>query len=135
MSERYVYAEEEGFFVDMEQTDPDNPELGTELLTGDVLELLNGLEAALANAKSGIGQNETLRDHQDSKWYHVGRAGMCEELSMRILNWAGDAYKRGDDEKAKLHRNLAEMIKENEKQERKDQAKFEKLMEEAANEQ
>lgn len=131
MSERYVYDEEEAFFVDMEGTDPENPELGTELMTDEVLALLNGFEAAI---KSGIEQNEKLVDHRDSKWYHVGRAGMCAELHMRIINWAGEAFKRGDDKSAELYRTLAERIKENEKQERKDQEKFEKLMEEASEE-
>lgn len=55
-NKRYLYNEEEAFFVDMEQTDPDNPELGTELTTGDVLDLLNGLEAALADAKNELSK-------------------------------------------------------------------------------
>lgn len=44
MSERYAYSEEEGFFVDMAQSDDDRPDLGTELFTSEVLELLNDPE-------------------------------------------------------------------------------------------
>lgn len=55
-SNRFAYDEEEEFFVDMEQTDPDHPELGTELTRGDVLDLLNGLEAALADAKNELSK-------------------------------------------------------------------------------
>ncbi len=41
--ERYAFSPEEGFFVDMHNPDPDDPELGEELLVQDVLLLLNRL--------------------------------------------------------------------------------------------
>ncbi|KKL27242.1 hypothetical protein LCGC14_2387170, partial [marine sediment metagenome] len=48
MSERYVFSEEEGSFVDMDVTGEDDPDLGEELLVQDVLILLNGIDALLA---------------------------------------------------------------------------------------
>ena len=68
--ERYAFSTEEGFFVDMHDTDPDDPDLGTELLVQDVLLLLNGLpnleavtEAAEAYKKIGekVGSRSSTR--------------------------------------------------------------------------
>ncbi len=50
MSERYVFSEEEGFFVDMDVTAEDDPDLGEELLIQDVLLLLNGIDKLKAVA-------------------------------------------------------------------------------------
>jgi hypothetical protein len=47
MSDRYAYDSEGGFFVDMDQRSQDDPDLGTELLTDEVVGLLN----ELANAR------------------------------------------------------------------------------------
>lgn len=41
--ERYAFSPEEGSFVDMHDPDPDDPNLGAELLVQDVLILLNKL--------------------------------------------------------------------------------------------
>ncbi len=43
---RYAYDSAEGFIVDMRRppTDPDSPELGTELLMSEVVDLLNNLD-------------------------------------------------------------------------------------------
>ena len=52
MSERYVFSEEEGSFVDMDVTGEDDPDLGEELLVQDVLILLNGIDALLAGREA-----------------------------------------------------------------------------------
>ena len=44
MSDRYGFDEEDGFFVDMAHPDDERPDLGIELLTSEVLELLNDTE-------------------------------------------------------------------------------------------
>ena len=80
MSEdRYAFSPEEGFFVDMHDPDPEDPDLGAELLVQDVLLLLNGLpklEAVIRAAERAMRH----RNDGDSEAYFVVAENLIADL-------------------------------------------------------
>lgn len=75
-------------------------------------------------------KEEKLETHKETRWYHVGRASMAEQISFMFINRAGEFYKSNRDSTAELHRNLASEMTEMERHERLQQIEVEKLIEE-----
>jgi hypothetical protein len=88
MSERYVFDEEDGFFVDMARPDDERPDLGIELLTSEVLELLNDPEL------------EKLVRYVRAKEKWLSFAGSSNELIV-MMGKSDEAYAALSDETRK----------------------------------
>ena len=79
---RYAFDSDEGFIVDMHHTDPENPELGTELLPSEIVDLLNALEQRVEQSDKDwllMMQAISLFD-RDTDWHNAGKNELLEQF-------------------------------------------------------
>ena len=113
--ERYAFSPEEGFFVDMHNPDPDDPELGEELLVQDVLLLLNrlhGPEACdLCDDQAEYRQcqrcmnDKFVGSHTDEEWRKLEDDLRIEKRKhVDTSNWALEQQERADTAENKIRK-------------------------------